>query len=247
MKERLSVIGDPDRQVFYWEMQAEPNNCSVVAELMIIRQFGYELSQERANFIAKLNGWYYPSRGGTPLRDIGNLMSKYGISSHTQIQANLQDLIHELKAGHGVIVGIRSVQPQRRPSYTAIEPSPDSIGGFDERQNHAVLVTGIDTSDPIFPKIIINDPGAVDGAGKACSIEQFLDEWRAGGLFYVATDAPLPNYTSPRIIPSSVSRVLSHREPSLHFGRWLQPLTDGYRIAADDNSNFYDPEIISTI
>ena len=190
-----SVLGDPVGQLPYWEMQIEPDNCSVVAEMMIIRQFGVDIDQKEANFLASLYGWYCGGGGGTSFDDIGKLMNKYGVPSRTRLGVSKKemrsDLINELMAGHGVIVGIRS--PQASESY---ESNPYAAGRVGQTPaNHAVILTGIDVSDPEEPKAIVNDPGYEDGAGKEWSLDDFIDACWNGCRFYVATDEPLPRDT----------------------------------------------------
>ena len=42
------IIGTPDIQAGSWELQMQPDNCAVVAEMSLINQFGYGLNQEQA-------------------------------------------------------------------------------------------------------------------------------------------------------------------------------------------------------
>lgn len=202
-----NVWGSPEKQVPYWEMQIEPDNCSVVAEVMIIRQFGVAIDQKDANFLASLFGWYCSGGGGTACDDIGNLMSKYGISNslkHGISKKELKsDLINELIAGRGIIVGIRS--PQASERYESNLYVAGRVG--QTPANHAVVLTGIDVTDPDNPKAIVNDPGYEDGAGKAWPLDDFIDACWNGCRFYVATDEPLPRETMRSSIVGDIRKV----------------------------------------
>ena len=46
------IIGTPDIQAGSWELQMQPDNCAVVAEMSLINQFGYGLNQEQACYIS---------------------------------------------------------------------------------------------------------------------------------------------------------------------------------------------------
>ena len=192
MKQTDNIYGNPTEQVPYWEMQSEPDNCSVVAEMMVIKQFGVDIDQKDANFISSLYGWY--SMGsGTAFLDIGQLMTKYGISNHMNIGVSWEelrnDIINEVVAGHGIIVGIRSPH-----SKGAAEVPPSAAGYIGQaRVNHAVVLTGIDVTDPHMPKAIVNDPGEADGAGKVWLLDDLIEACWNGCRFYVATDEPLPS------------------------------------------------------
>ena len=194
------MIGNPDSQTPFWEMQIEPDNCAIVAEVMIIRQFGINIVQESANFLASLYGWYCTGGKGTALRDMGNLMTKYGIANHLRVGASQrelkEDLMRELIDGHGIIVGIR---PPYARGMVELNPFANTgrIGQTQDTgapMNHAVVLTGIDMTNPDAPKAIVNDPGHENGAREEWPLDHFLEACWSGGRFYVATDVPLPGH-----------------------------------------------------
>ena len=189
------TIGDPGHQLIYWEPQGQPDSCAVVAEMSIINQFGYDLTQDQATFISASNGWYHPG-GGTSPSDIGNMMDMYGIPNHSCMDASISDLARELQAGHGVIVGVHSSELWDSGSLSNLMHFLCKSFGLDTATfnpaDHAVVVTGIDTSDPANPMVIINDSGHPDGAGAAYPLDQFMDAWENSGFYYTATDGSLP-------------------------------------------------------
>ena len=103
------IVGCPDTQADYWEMQHFDDNCATTAEGSIIKQFGYDYDQDQFAYISAANGWYAPG-GGTSPEDVGNMMDLFNIPNHTVQNAGVADLIAELSQGHGVIVGVRSEQ-----------------------------------------------------------------------------------------------------------------------------------------
>lgn len=61
--------------------------------------------------------------------------------------------------------------------------------------DHALIVSGIDTSDPNNIMVYVTDPGNGDH-NKAYPLDQFMDAWKDAQCFMVATDDPVPS-TSP--------------------------------------------------
>lgn len=97
--------------------------------------------------------------------------------------ASMQNIVSELASGHKVIVGVNSSDLWH----------PGSINSFfSQGADHAIWVTGVDNADPDNVKVIINDSGDPEGAGKAYSLEQFKDAWEDSGNFYLATDQAPP-------------------------------------------------------
>lgn len=188
-------IGDPVSHTHDWELQIEDDNCAVAAEVSLINHFGFDISQAEANMISAENGWYHPGGGGTAPDNIGNMMDMFGIDNHTCYNASVQDLAAELAAGHGVIVGINNDDLYNNNSLENI--LYDVIGHdnpYDMPANHAVVVTGIDMSDPSNPMVVLNDPGIPNGAGAPFPLDAFMDAWENSNCYYTATDHPLPHH-----------------------------------------------------
>ena len=188
-------IGDPISHVHEWEHQIECDNCAVAAEVSLINHFGFNISQQDANMISAENGWYHPGGGGTAPDNIGNMMDMFGIDNHTCYNASVQDLAAELAAGHGVIVGIHNEDLYNNDSLAQIIAD---VTGYDNPidmpANHAVVVTGIDMSDPSNPMVVLNDPGIPNGAGATFPLDAFMDAWENSNCYYTATDHPLPHH-----------------------------------------------------
>lgn len=189
-------VGDPTEQAQYWQPQITNDCCAVVAEMSILNQFGIHLNQQEAMYISASHGWYQPGVGTCPA-DIGNMMDLYGIPNHTVQHATIQDLAAELKQGHGVIVGVRGDQLWQGDAQANFWNFFKSAFGLDTPEfspaDHAVVVTGIDVSDPDNPMVILNDSGTPDGQAKAYPLDRFMDAWENSDFYYTATDQPLPH------------------------------------------------------
>lgn len=187
------TIGTPD--LYDWEMQIMPDNCAVEAERAILNLFtSNPLSQNDAMFISTSHGWYMPG-SGTSIGDVGNLLELCGIPTHSIQSASISDLATELSMGHGVIVGVDSLELWDSGPLADIKQHLSSTLGIDfgdSGPNHAVLVTGIDISNPADPMVILNDSGVPDGQGVAYPMEKFLQAWQDSGFHYTATDIALP-------------------------------------------------------
>lgn len=187
------VIGTPD--VLRCEQQIAADNCAVEAERSIINMFVSDpLSQQEAMYISASHGWYQPGVGTSP-EVIGQMMELHGIPNHSVIGASTVDLVRELAQGHGVIVGVDSTELWDRGPLAELKQYISANTGVDfgdSGANHAIVVTGIDVSDPVNPMVIINDSGVPGGQGTPYSMEKFLQAWEDSGFYYTATDVPLP-------------------------------------------------------
>ncbi|MBM7867267.1 hypothetical protein GTO89_12320 [Heliobacterium gestii] len=182
------VIGTPveDSEVFPGQQNYE-DTCAIRSQQFIIEQFtGTPLTEEQLMSEASAHGWYTPG-GGTPMEDVGNLLELHGIPVNRIENANIFNLANELAQGHKVIIGVDSGELwQEHPILSSIADHL-GISGVD----HAVVVSGIDTSDPEHVKVIVSDPGTGEAAA-TYPMEDFLDAWQDSGCYMVATQDPAP-------------------------------------------------------
>lgn len=208
------VIGDPDYQEGFWQQQSLPDDCAVMAQVSLLQQFGIDISEETAVYECAECGWYMPGSGGTAPSDVGNLMELHGVGTHQVANASVADLAAELQQGHGVIVGVRSGELWDSGPGAVLSNWLCENLGLDNSQfnpaDHAVVVTGIDMSNPDDPQVILNDSGTPDGQGHAYPLDQFMDAWENSDFFYTATDSAIPH-------DDSVLGDLS----LLDMGQWL--------------------------
>lgn len=187
------VIGNTD--ILHCEHQIAADNCAVEAERSIINLFVDDpLTQQEAMDISSSHGWYQPGVGTAP-DVIGQMMDLHGIPNHSVVNASTMDLVSELAQGHGVIVGVDADELWDKGPLADLKQYISTTTGVDfgnANANHAIVVTGIDVSDPTNPMVIINDSGIPGGQGSAYPMEKFLQAWEDSGFYYTATDVPLP-------------------------------------------------------
>ena len=193
------VIGMPSIQAEYFDgMQTWNDSCAVAAEASLIRQFGFDITEGQAAYISAQHGWYQPG-GGTSPGVIGNMMDLYDIDNHTVMHASFSDLAQELSQGHGVIVGVRADQLWDQGAGFELKNFICKAFGFDTNEylpaDHAIVVTGIDLSDPDNPMVLINDSGVPNGTAQAYPLDRFMDAWENSNFYYTATNDALPSMT----------------------------------------------------
>ena len=182
-----SIIGDvtPFPESLQIDViQQQDDTCAIKSQQIILHAFGIDIPEIILTEEATTKGYYVPGQGSNP-NDVGNLLEDHGVSTHSKTNATIYDLMFELAQGHKIIVGV-DADELWRPSYFN-----DLFG---EQANHALIVTGIDTSDPFDTRVIITDPGTGDIA-RSYPVEQFLDAWHDSACMMVATDdAPALSY-----------------------------------------------------
>lgn len=192
-----SIIGDvaPFPDVMSHDIiQHQSDTCAIKSQQIILHSFGVDIPEELLTIEATGKGYYIPGQGSAPSQ-VGMLLEDHGIGTHTKYHATVYDLAAELAQGHKVIVGV-DADELWRPSYFN-----DLFG---EQANHALIVTGIDTTNPLDVRVLITDPGTGDVA-RSYPMAQFLDAWHDSSCMMVATDmAPQVSYngimTNPEMI-----------------------------------------------
>ena len=164
------------------EIQQEyVDTCAVKSQQIIMKTFGIDIPESELVAESANKGYYMPGCGSDP-DQVGKLLNDHGIATTPHENANVYDLVGELAQGHKVIVGVDADELWQPSWYNDI---------FGEQANHALVVTGIDTTDPENVKVIVTDPGTGDVA-KEYPLEQFIDAWHDSNCFYVTTNAPAP-------------------------------------------------------
>jgi hypothetical protein len=174
-----------------WNPQTTDFTCAIVSQQMILKQFGIEVSEAQLVYEATSGGFL--TSEGSAMEDCGRLLESHGVATHQSF--GVEGLIRELSQGHKVIVGVDSGELWGTDS--SIE---DYFNGG--QADHALVVNGLDLSDPNNPQAVLNDPGHPNGAGVRVPLDQFLDAWSDSGQFYVATDEAPPNLASDPLIGS---------------------------------------------
>lgn len=165
--------------------QGYQDTCAVRSQELILRDFGVQVSEDSLRQEAFDKGWYTPG-SGTSIDKVGNLLESHGVEVNRYENANIFTLTNELSKGHKVIIGVDSGELGDKGFVEGFE---DMIGI--QGADHALIVSGIDTSDPDNVKVVLTDPGTGDIA-KEYSMDQFVDAWKDSNCFMVATEDPAP-------------------------------------------------------
>ena len=179
---------DVSSDVYQWY----PDTCAIKSQQLVLEKYGVFVSQEELIEVATKNGWYTKG-GGTPMEYVGNLLDYYGVPSTSVVDANVNNIVAELAQGHQVIVGVDANELHNNKFVESLKDY------FSETPNHALIVAGIDTSDPNQTYVILKDPGTGDVA-KPYPIEQFVDAWEDSSCFMVSTNDPAYPQFSPELI-----------------------------------------------
>lgn len=169
-------------------MQSYADTCAIKSQQLILNDFGIPCSEDDLVRYSTEHGWY--NGNGTNMGDVGNLLEHAGIHCTRQCDANVFNLISELSQGHKVIVGVDSGElwgnrfnEWLKDFFIGVTP------------DHALLVTGIDTSNPYNIKVIVTDPGTGE-SGKAYPLDQFMDAWSDARYYMCSTNDPVPSTVS---------------------------------------------------
>lgn len=175
-----NVVFDPEVYQFY------DDTCAIQSQRLILQQFGIDVSQEELISIAKYNGWYLEGYG-TPMNQVGKLLEYYNVDVTASEGNNIFNLSNELAQGHQIIVGVDAIELV----YPEKSVGVDWIYG--ENPNHALVVVGIDTTDPNDIQVIVTDPGT-GNRQMAYPADQFIDAWKDSNCFMVTTnEVPMVN------------------------------------------------------
>lgn len=163
--------------------QTYGDSCAIKSQQMILETFGKQVSEDQLiDEATKLN--IYTPGEGTPIAHMGDLLEVHGVESTLFESANKYTLMHELAQGHQVVVAVDSGELWE-PGFK--EEIMDTL--FGETPDHAVIVTGIDTTNPDAIEVILSDPGT--GEVMRYPYEQFADAWSDSSFTMIATnDSP---------------------------------------------------------
>lgn len=173
-QEELDIVFDPEVYQFY------SDTCAIQSQHLVLKHYGIDVTQNEMIEVAKANGWYITGHG-TPMEYIGKLLEHYGVDVEVTEGGKIFKLANELAQGHQVIVGVDSGELVR-PEEEAWEDAT-----YGEEADHALVVVGLDATDPNNVKVIVTDPGTGHRQW-AYSQEQFMDAWKDSNCFMVSTE-----------------------------------------------------------
>lgn len=193
-----SVIGDvaPFPGSTEWDViQTQSDTCAIKSQQIVLRSFGMYIPEDALTLESVSKGYYVPGVGSNPL-SVGDLLEDHGVGTHTKLHANVYDLAYELAQGHKVIVGVDADELWRPSIYNDL---------FGENANHAIVVTGIDTTNPFDIRVLVTDPGTGEVA-RSYPLAQFIDAWQDSCCHMIATDeAPQLAYNGVICNPEMVN------------------------------------------
>jgi Peptidase_C39 like family len=190
------MYGDPDAAAQYWQPQ-HYDNCALMAVADVVGELsGQPVSEREIINVAKNTpsqahpGSIYikpadvsdPNSGqGTDSRDVVVLLDQFGITAvitneeladqPDSIPTGLDALAGYLEDGHKVIVGVNA-------------ETIWGTAGDRTHSDHAVVVTGIDTTEGV---VHLNDSGIEGGQDEQVSIETFAAAWATSDNTMVVT------------------------------------------------------------
>lgn len=168
-------------------IQAYPDACAFQSQAMILQEYGIDVNQNDLIKIAKEHGWYVEGHG-TPHDKIGKLLEYFGVETTTTEGNNIFNLVNELSQGHRILVKVDSGELWAPGLNEKLE---DHL--ILEYSDHALLVVGIDTSDPSDVKVIVTDPG--NGKTQyAYTEKEFMDAWKDSKCFMISTNESPDEY-----------------------------------------------------
>lgn len=173
--------------------------CALKCQSLIMNKYGFDISEEQLTREGLENGWYIDG-AGTPLSDVGKLLNLHGIDTIAITNANQYTLMHELAQGHQVIVGVDAFELDSNLLVQFLSRTTDN-------PNHAILVTGIDATDPENVQVIVTDPGS--GEFTSYPWNQFAEAWGDSQFHMVATTEPPPSDFSQQFDAGFTSSLLS--------------------------------------
>lgn len=171
----LDIEFDPETYQYY------PDTCAFQSQALILREYGFNVTQEDLIEVAKAQGWYVDGYG-TPADKVGKLLEYYGVDTSITEGNNIFNLANELAQNHHVLVTVDSGELWAPGMGEKLE---DLLIG--EQADHALLVVGIDTSDPSDVKVIVTDPGN-GNTQYAYSEKQFMEAWKDSNCFMASTN-----------------------------------------------------------
>ncbi len=189
------VIGDNPTDIVNIEVQQQySDTCAIKSQQLILNDFGIPITEDQLVQQAETLNIYHQGQGGTSPDDVGKLLEINGVSCTQHENASIYDLTSALAKGEKVIIGVDSGELWDGGTITKLK---DSFIG--EQADHALIVAGIDTTDPNDVQVILTDPGTGQ-EGARYPIAQFLDAWHDSGNFMVTTDQPAPLAYNPEMI-----------------------------------------------
>lgn len=172
--------------------QGYNDTCAIKSQQLILNEFGIPCTEDQLVQFSYEHGWY--NGNGTSFQDVGNLLESGGIPCTRQTDANVFNLVSELAQGHKIIVGVDSDELWHNDTTAGKFYNWCKDFFMGDTPDHALIVAGIDTSDPNDIKVMVTDPGTGQEM-KSYPLSQFMDAWSDAECYMVSTDCAVPQTT----------------------------------------------------
>lgn len=173
------VTGEPEEDAELWHLQQGEMTCAVVSQEFVAEGLlDKDFSEAKMVEFAERQGWY---ENGTSPEDAGKILEAMGLSVEREYDASLEDLEQVLETGGKAMVSV----------HNAVLENPVLSAFPWLSANHMIQVTGVDRTDPAHVKVIVNDPGVVDGAGAKHAWNDFEKAWETGGNYLISAYKPV--------------------------------------------------------
>ena len=183
------IVGDFDNPT----QQAYGDTCAIKSQQLILNDFGIPVTEDQCVQYSIEHGWYANDGSGTSTGDIGKLLCDAGVPCTQTDGANVYDLANQLAQGHKIIVTVDSGELWDNSIWDWLK---DIF--FGDTPDHALIVAGIDMTDPDNPMVIVTDPGNGHPA-QPYPLDQFMDAWSDSNCFMVSTDIATPEATQSMV------------------------------------------------
>jgi hypothetical protein len=207
--------------------QQYDDTCAIKSQQLILNDFGVPVTENQLVNQAEQLNIYSPGSGTSP-QDVGELLMLNGVDCTQHENATVYDLTSALAQGQKVIIGVDSGELWNNGILSPfINQATDHFVG--EQADHALIVAGIDTTNPNDVQVILTDPGTGEEAARY-PMEQFLDAWQDSGNFMVTTDAPAPLAYNPEMINFDYDEghiPMIGAMPYEYFDQTILPLSHG--------------------
>lgn len=144
----------------------EESYCCLECEKFILCKLGLEFDEQQLFTDAIQNGWQKVQ--GTALHNVGRHLENRGLVVARQYKSTIEDIVHALETGDGVIVAVDGGELYGNGAYEANE---DVLIG--QIPDHTVAVLALDVASRT---ITLYDPNS-SNTEDTYPIEQFKDAW----------------------------------------------------------------------
>ena len=155
-------------------IQGLPTSCAVKCQQIILRDYGYEITENDLCIIASENGWFVPENG-VRMQDNGKLLGCFGVGYQHSQDNSIAGLKKELQLQHRIMVNVNRSK---------------LVGGLLDKHDeacHALIVTDVD--DVINNTVSVIDPANGD-VNRQYPLLRFIHAWKDSDYYMLSTITP---------------------------------------------------------